>query len=393
MNNDRYSLRGVSSSKEEVHAVIDHMDKGLFPGAFCKINADFLTGDPEKCCVIHSDGSGTKSTLAYIHYRETGNPSAFRKTAQDSMVMNVDDLICIGATKNILISSTINRNARNIPGEVLAELISGTEAFLEDLRKQGITIKSGGGETADVGDLTPTVTVDSCAVAVMERKDVIDNGNIKGGLPIIGLESSGQATYENFYNSGIGSNGLTSARHDLLSKQYLEKYPETADQNTDPKYLYCGPFSMSDPLPGSDLSVGDALMSPTRSYAPVVAKLLDSHRDQILGMVHCSGGGQTKCLRFGQNVHFIKDALMPVPPIFEAIQTASKTSDEEMFRVYNMGHRLEIYCQPEAADAIIQCSQSFGINASVIGRTETSESGNSLSISYKDQVLDYSLTH
>lgn len=393
MNNDRYSLRGVSSSKEEVHAVVDHMDKGLFPGAFCKINPDFLTGDPEKCCVIHSDGSGTKSTLAYIHYKETGDPSAFRKTAQDSMVMNVDDLICIGATENILISSTINRNARSIPGAVLAELISGTEAFLEDLRKQGITIRSGGGETADVGDLTPTVTVDSCAVAVMDRKDVIDNGNITGGLSIIGLESSGQATYENFFNSGIGSNGLTSARHDLLSKQYLEKYPETADLTTDPRYLYCGPFSMSDTLPGSDLSVGDALMSPTRSYAPVVAKLLSEHRDQILGMVHCSGGGQTKCLRFGHNVHFIKDALMPVPPIFEAIQQASQTSDAEMFRVYNMGHRLEIYCQPEAAEAIIECSQSFGIKAAVIGRTETNESENTLSISYKGQILDYSLTH
>ena len=393
MNNDRYSLRGVSSSKEEVHAVVDHMDKGLFPGAFCKINPDFLTGDPEKCCVIHSDGSGTKSTLAYIHYKETGDPSAFRKTAQDSMVMNIDDLICIGATENILISSTINRNARSIPGAVLAELISGTEAFLEDLRKQGITIRSGGGETADVGDLTPTVTVDSCAVAVMDRKDVIDNGNITGGLLIIGLESSGQATYENFFNSGIGSNGLTSARHDLLSKQYLEKYPETADLTTDPRYLYCGPFSMSDTLPGSDLSVGDALMSPTRSYAPVVAKLLSEHRDQILGMVHCSGGGQTKCLRFGHNVHFIKDALMPVPPIFEAIQQASQTSDAEMFRVYNMGHRLEIYCQPEAAEAIIECSQSFGIKAAVIGRTETNESENTLSISYKGQILDYSLTH
>jgi phosphoribosylformylglycinamidine cyclo-ligase len=309
------------------------------------------------------------------------------------MVMNVDDLICIGATENILISSTINRNARSIPGAVLAELISGTEAFLEDLRKQGITIRSGGGETADVGDLTPTVTVDSCAVAVMDRKDVIDNGNITGGLSIIGLESSGQATYENFFNSGIGSNGLTSARHDLLSKQYLEKYPETADLTTDPRYLYCGPFSMSDTLPGSDLSVGDALMSPTRSYAPVVAKLLSKHRDQILGMVHCSGGGQTKCLRFGHNVHFIKDALMPVPPIFEAIQQASQTSDAEMFRVYNMGHRLEIYCQPEAAEAIIECSQSFGIKAAVIGRTETNESENTLSIAYKGQILDYSLTH
>ena len=259
---DRYSLRGVSSSKEEVHAVVDGLEKGLFPGAFCKINPDFLTGDPNKCCVIHSDGSGTKSTLAYLHYKETGDPSAFRKTAQDSVVMNIDDLICIGASENILLSSTINRNARNIPGEVLAELISGTESFLDDLRKNGISIFSGGGETADVGDLTQTVTVDSCAVAVLDREKVIDNARIDAGLAIVGLESSGKATYEHFYNSGIGSNGLTSARHDLLSKYYLNNYPETADTNTDPEYLYCGPYLLTDPLPESDMTIGEAIMSP-----------------------------------------------------------------------------------------------------------------------------------
>lgn len=394
MNQDRYSLRGVSSTKDEVHAVVDKMSKGLFPGAFCKINPDFLTGNPDKCCVIHSDGSGTKSTLAYLHFKETGDPSAFRKTAQDSMVMNIDDLICIGVTDNILISSTINRNARNIPGPVLAELISGTESFLQSLRDNDILIHSGGGETADVGDLTPTVTVDSCAVAVMDREQVIDNANIKPGLSIVGLASYGQASYENFYNSGIGSNGLTSARHDLLKKDYYEKYPETTDSQTDSEYLYCGPYKMNDPLPESNLTVGEALLSPTRTYAPVVKKLLSEYRSDIKGMVHCSGGGQTKCLRFGTEVHFIKDSLLPIPPIFKAIQKASQTSDEEMYRVYNMGHRLEIYCLPEIADAIIQMSQSFGIEAAVIGRTESIQSNdntNTLTIHHQDKKLNYKI--
>ncbi|MDG1702224.1 MAG: AIR synthase-related protein [Opitutae bacterium] len=394
MNQDRYSLRGVSSTKDEVHAVVDKMSKGLFPGAFCKINPDFLTGNPDKCCVIHSDGSGTKSTLAYLHFKETGDPSAFRKTAQDSMVMNIDDLICIGVTDNILISSTINRNARNIPGPVLAELISGTESFLQSLRDNDILIHSGGGETADVGDLTPTVTVDSCAVAVMDREQVIDNANIKPGLSIVGLASYGQASYENFYNSGIGSNGLTSARHDLLKKDYYEKYPETTDRQTDSEYLYCGPYKMNDPLPESNLTVGEALLSPTRTYAPVVKKLLSEYRSDIKGMVHCSGGGQTKCLRFGTEVHFIKDSLLPIPPIFKAIQKASQTSDEEMYRVYNMGHRLEIYCLPEIADAIIQMSQSFGIEAAVIGRTESIQSNdntNTLTIHHQDKKLNYKI--
>ena len=394
MNQDRYSLRGVSSTKDEVHAVVDNMSKGLFPGAFCKINPDFLTNNPDKCCVIHSDGSGTKSTLAYLHYKETGDPTAFRKTAQDSMVMNIDDLICIGITDNILISSTINRNARNIPGPVLAELISGTESFLQSLRENDIVIHSGGGETADVGDLTPTVTVDSCAVAVMDRDQVIDNANITPGLSIVGLASYGQASYENFYNSGIGSNGLTSARHDLLSKYYFEKYPETTDRQTDSKYLYCGPYKMDDPLPESDLSVGEALLSPTRTYAPVIKKLLSEYRPSIKGMVHCSGGGQTKCLRFGTNVHFVKDTLLPIPPIFKAIQKASQTSDEEMYRVYNMGHRLEIYCVPEIADRIIQTSESFGIEAAVIGRTEPKLSdgnSNTLTIHNQDKTLKYKI--
>ncbi len=391
---DRYAQRGVSSSKSEVHAVVDHLDRGVFPGAFCKIGPDILTGDDTKCNIIHSDGSGTKSTLAYLHYRETGDPSAFRKTAQDSLVMNIDDLLCVGAIDGILISSTVNRNARAIPGEALGQLISGTEDFLATLREYGVGVHSGGGETADVGDLTGTVTVDSCAVVVMDRADVIDNANIKPGLAIVGLASSGQAKYETFANSGIGSNGLTSARHDLLSPYYLEKYPETVDLTTDQQYLYCGPYKMDDLLPDSDMTVGEALLSPTRTYAPVIKKLLTETRESIHGMVHCSGGGQTKCIRFGTGVHHIKDNFLPIPPIFKAIQTASGTSDEEMFRVYNMGHRMEIYCDPDAAGGIIAHSESFGIPAQIIGRTEASENAdgsNHVTIQHDRKTLTYQL--
>jgi len=393
-SSDRYAQRGVSSSKSEVHAVVDHLDRGVFPGAFCKIGADVLTGDPAKCNIIHSDGSGTKSTLAYLHYKETGDPKGFRKTAQDSLVMNIDDLLCVGAVDGILISSTVNRNARAIPGEALGQLIAGTEDFLATLREYGVGVHGGGGETADVGDLTGTVTVDSCAVVVMDRADVIDNAKIRPGLAIVGLASSGRADYETFENSGIGSNGLTSARHDLLGPYYLEKYPETVDLTTDKQYLYCGPYKMDDPLPGSDMTVGDALLSPTRTYAPVVKKLLSENRDRIRGMVHCSGGGQTKCIRFGTGVHHIKDNFLPVPPIFKAIQKASGTSDEEMFRVYNMGHRMEIYCDPEAAEAIIARSESFGVPAQIIGRTEASgrEDGqNHVTIRHGGKTLAYQL--
>lgn len=391
---DRYARRGVSSTKDEVHAVVDKLDRGLFPGAFCKIGPDLLTGDPAKCNIIHSDGSGTKSTLAYLHYRETGDPSAFRKTAQDSIVMNLDDLLCVGAVKGILLSSTVNRNARAVPGEALAELIAGTESFLATLREHDVGIHSGGGETADVGDLTPTVTVDSCAVAVMRREDIIDNNAIGPDLAIVGLASAGQAAYETFENSGIGSNGLTSARHDLLCRHYLENYPETCDARTDPDLLYCGPHRMEDPLPGSSLTVGEALLSPTRTYAPVIRRLLAEERSFIRGMVHCSGGGQTKCLRFGRGVHYLKEDFLPVPPIFRAIQEASGTTDEEMFRVYNMGHRMEIYCLPEAASRIIALSGSFGIPAKIVGRTEAStrpNAANHLTIRYQGNNLEYAV--
>lgn len=395
-SSDRYAQRGVSSSKSEVHAVVDNLDRGVFPGAFCKIGSDILTGSPEKCNIIHSDGSGTKSTLAYLHYKETGDPKGFRKTAQDSLVMNIDDLLCVGAVDGILISSTVNRNARAIPGEALGQLISGTEDFLATLRDYGVGVHSGGGETADVGDLTGTVTVDSCAVVVMDRSDVIDNANIKPGLAIVGLASSGQANYETFENSGIGSNGLTSARHDLLSPYYLEKYPETVDLTTDKQYLYCGPYKMDDTLPDSNMTVGDALLSPTRTYAPVIKKLLTENRDSIYGMVHCSGGGQTKCIRFGTGVHHIKDNFLPIPPIFKAIQKASGTTDEEMFRVYNMGHRMEIFCEPDAADAIIAQSESFGIPAQIIGRTEATQredGANHVTIEHDGKTLQYSIEH
>jgi phosphoribosylformylglycinamidine cyclo-ligase len=393
-SSDRYAQRGVSSSKSEVHAVVDKLDRGVFPGAFCKIGADILTGDPKKCNIIHSDGSGTKSTLAYLHYKETGDPTGFRKTAQDSLVMNIDDLLCVGAINGILISSTVNRNARAIPGEALAQLISGTEDFLATLRDYGVGVHSGGGETADVGDLTGTVTVDSCAVVVMDRDAVVDNAKIKPGLVIVGMASSGQASYETFENSGIGSNGLTSARHDLLCPYYLEKYPETCDSNTDKQYLYCGPYKMSDPLPESSMTVGDALLSPTRTYAPIIKQLLNEDRASIYGMVHCSGGGQTKCIRFGTGVHIIKDNFLPVPPIFKAIQQASGTSDEEMFRVYNMGHRMEIYCSPEAAAGIIAKSEAFGIPAQIVGRTEPTQrpdGANHVTIQHAGKTLEYAI--
>lgn len=368
----RYAARGVSATKKDVHAAVDRLDRGLFPNAFCKITPDFLTGRPDFCNVIHADGSGTKSLIAYLHYRETGDVSVFHGIAQDSIVMNIDDLLCVGVTGGILLSSTINRNARNIPGEVIAALIEGTERVLARLREFGLTIHSGGGETADVGDLTPTLTVDSCAVAVLPRAEVIGGDNIVPGLEIIGISSAGKANYEDSVNSGIGSNGLTSARHDLLANDYARRYPETADPHTPPELVYCGPWKLSDSLPGSPLTVGEALLSPTRTYAPIIRDLLCHNRAAIRGLIHCSGGGQTKCLRFGRSVHFVKDNLMPAPPIFSAIQQASKTTWREMFQVYNMGHRMEVYCDPKDSSWILERIRTFGVEADVIGHTEPS---------------------
>ncbi len=388
----RYAARGVSAGKEEVHAAVDKLDQGVFKGAFCKITKDFLTGDKNKCNVIHSDGSGTKSIIAYLHFRETGDASVFRGISQDSIVMNIDDLLCIGAAERILISNTVNRNAKNFTGAALAQLILGAEDFLAKLRKLGVGIYSGGGETADVGDLTGAVVVDSCAVAVMERKNVISGAGIRAGLSIVGLSSAGRAVYEDFENSGIGSNGLTSARHDMLSSYYRKKYPETFDSNTDKKFVYCGPYKLDDKLEGSKMTVGQALLSPTRTYAPVIMKIIKKYPDLIRGLVHCSGGGQTKCLRFGKGVRFVKDNLLPVPPIFKAIQKASNTTDREMFEVYNMGHRMEVYCKPADAAKVVAVAKGFGIDAAVIGRTEKSKRAdgkNHLTIVHDSKTIEY----
>ena len=390
--NNRYSKRGVSSSKKEVHAVVDHMDKGLFQGTFCKVTEDLLTGNPSLCNVIHSDGAGTKSILAYLAYRENGKPQVFHGIAQDSIVMNLDDLACVGVWDRIVLSSTVNRNARNFPGDALASLIEGTENFLQSLRDLGINVESGGGETADVGDLTGTVAVDSCAVAVAKRDAIIDNKNITSGLSIIGFSSAGKSSYENNKNSGIGSNGLTSPRHELLSRHYAENYPETFDSLTEQEYVYCGPHRMNDPLPSSDLTVGEALLSPTRTYLPLIKKISEEIGKELKGAVHCSGGGQTKCLRFGTEVKYVKDNLFTPPPIFSEIQKVSKTSPREMHQVYNMGHRLEVFCKPGLESTLINLAKEFEIEAQVVGRTEPSDdpSGkNHLEINLADEILKY----
>ncbi len=384
----RYQARGVSADKTEVHDAIDDLDEGIFPGAFCKITEDFLSGDPEKCNVIHADGAGTKSIVAYLWYKETGDPSVFRGIAQDSIVMNLDDLLCVGVDGRILISNTINRNALNCPGEVIAELINGTESFLASMRDQGVNLYSGGGETADVGDLTGTLVVDSCAAAIMEKRRVITN-TIAGELAIIGLSSTGQANFEQTANSGMGSNGLTSARHDMLSPHYAEHYPEAFDKNVDPALVYCGPYRLADPLPESDFTVGSAILSPTRTYAPVIYQMRATLGDALQGIVHCSGGAQTKCLRFGHDVHFIKDNLFPVPPLFRAIQAVSGTDWREMFKVFNMGHRMEVYVPHAVAEEAIAISEAFGINAQIIGRTEPA-SDNHLTLTSPDgEIFNY----
>lgn len=388
----RYAARGVSSSKREIHSVVDRLSRGAFPGAFCKLTEDFLTGDPDRCNVIHSDGSGTKSTLAYLHWKEFGDVTVWRGIAQDSIVMNVDDLLCVGCTGGVLISSTLNRNARRIPGEVLAQLIEGTEECLENLREWGFSIHSGGGETADVGDLTPTITVDSCATAVMRKSRVIDGSRIRPGLAIVGLSSSGKACYESSENSGIGSNGLTSARHELLKGWYRKRFPETFDASIPKELVYSGPYRMGDPLPDSSMTVGAALLSPTRTYAPFVVRLMSEFQNSVAALIHCSGGGQTKCLRFGTAVHFVKDSLLPIPPLFAAIQKAGGTKWREMFQVFNMGHRMEVYCQMESAEGIVALARSLGIDAAIVGHTESSsepDNSNHLSIHFGKKVFRY----
>jgi len=389
----RYAARGVSASKSEVHAAVDRLDPGLFPQAFCKIVADNLTGDASKCVVTHSDGSGTKALLAYLWWKETGDASVFRGIAQDSIVMNIDDLLCVGVTKGVILSSTINRNAKAIPGAILAELINGTEDVLAMLRAQGFGITSGGGETADVGDLTPTLTVDSTATAILNRNEVVDAARVVPGLVIVGIASYGRAHYETAENSGIGSNGLTSARHELLSKYYAEKYPETYDKATPAELAYCGPHRLTDALTGSTLTVGQALLSPTRTYAPYVLRLLQALGNQrVKGLVHCSGGGQTKCRRFGSKVHFIKDNLFPTPPIFAEIARVSGTDGKEMHQVYNMGHRLEVFVEPKDAEVALRLAAELGLGAQVIGRTEAStrpDGANHVTVIKDGQALTY----
>ena len=370
----RYMMRGVSAMKEDVHNAIKHIDKGLFPQAFCKIIPDILGGDPAYCNIMHADGAGTKSSLAYMYWKETGDLSVWKGIAQDALVMNTDDLLCVGAVDNILVSSTIGRNKMLIPGEVISAIINGTDELLAQLRDMGIGIYATGGETADVGDLVRTIIVDSTVTCRMKRKDVIDNARIQPGDVIVGLSSCGQATYETEYNGGMGSNGLTSARHDVFAKYLAEKYPESYDKAVPEELVYSGNYRLTDDVEGSPLNAGKLVLSPTRTYAPVIKALLDEMRPEIHGMVHCTGGAQTKVLHFvGDNCKVIKDNMFPVPPLFKAIAEQSGTDWAEMYKVFNMGHRMEIYVRPELADKVIALSQSFHIDAQIVGRIEEGE--------------------
>ena len=392
-NSNRYMMRGVSAAKEDVHAAIKNIDKGIFPQAFCKIIPDILGGDPEYCNIMHADGAGTKSSLAYMYWKETGNLSVWKGIAQDALVMNTDDLLCVGAVDNILVSSTIGRNKMLIPGEVISAIINGTDELMKQMREMGIGIYGTGGETADVGDLVRTIIVDSTVTCRMKRSDVIDNANIRPGDVIVGLSSTGQATYESRYNGGMGSNGLTSARHDVFSKYLAEKYPESYDHQVPDELVYSGLKRLDDEVPVSysvvkdsevqtvetTISAGQLVLSPTRTYAPVIKVLLDELRPEIHGMVHCTGGAQTKVLHFvGENCRVIKDNMFPIPPLFKLIQEQSKTDWKEMYKVFNCGHRMEIYVRPEVAEQVIAISRRFNIDAQVIGRIE--EGSKSLTI-------------
>ena len=372
-NSERYSQRGVSASKEDVHNAIKNIDKGLFPKAFCKIVPDYLTNDEDFCLVMHADGAGTKSSLAYMYWKETGDISVWKGIAQDALIMNIDDLICVGATDNIMLSSTIGRNKNLIPGEVISAIINGTEELISDLADHGMVIHSTGGETADVGDLVRTIIVDSTVTARLKRKDVIDNANIKAGDVIVGLESFGQASYEKEYNGGMGSNGLTSARHDVFSKYLAEKYPESYDAAVPEDLVYSGSAKLTDDVPESPIDAGKLVLSPTRTYAPIVKKILAKYNtSDIHGMVHCSGGAQTKILHFIDDLHIIKDNLFPIPPLFKLIQEQSGTDWREMYQVFNCGHRLEIYTNEAVAQDLITISKSFGVDARIVGRVEDS---------------------
>ncbi|GAB5365538.1 hypothetical protein AAMO2058_001066800 [Amorphochlora amoebiformis] len=375
----RYNQRGVSADKEDVHNAIKNVDKGLFPKAFCKIVPDYLAGDEKYCIVMHADGAGTKSSLAYMYWKETGDLSVWKGIAQDAIIMNTDDLLCVGATDNILLSSTIGRNKGLIPGDVITALIQGTESVLKSLRENGMQIISTGGETADVGDLVRSVIVDSTVVCRMKRSDVIDNSNISVGDVIVGLCSYGQANYETDYNGGMGSNGLTSARHDVFHKYLMKKYPESFDPSLDPSVVYVGDKKLTDKVDigdGKQVTAGKLVLSPTRTYTPIISQLLKKHRKEIHGMIHCSGGAQTKILHFASDdLHIVKDNLFPVPPLFKLIQDESKTEWKEMYKVFNMGHRMELYVSKETANTVIEVSKSFGVDAQIVGRVEKSKSG------------------
>jgi phosphoribosylformylglycinamidine cyclo-ligase len=380
LTTDRYNQRGVSASKEDVHQAISKLDKGLYPKAFCKIVEDYLGGDSDYCTIMHADGAGTKSSLAYIYWKETGDLSVWKGIAQDAIIMNIDDLLCVGATNNILLSSTIGRNKNLIPGEVISAIINGTEEVLEMLRKYGLNIHSTGGETADVGDLVRTIIVDSTVTARMKRSDVIDNSKIQAGDVIVGLASFGKATYEDSYNGGMGSNGLTSARHDVFTKEYALKYPESYDEDIPDDLAYTGKYNVTDSVPGVDVNVGKLVLSPTRTYAPVMIELFKEFRQHIHGLVHCSGGAQTKVLHFIDDLpdrqaglHVIKDSLFEVPPLFKLIQECSGTDWKEMYKVFNMGHRMEVYLHEKYAHRVIEISKSFGVEAQIIGRVEAAK--------------------
>lgn len=373
MNDQRYNLRGVSASKEDVHNAIKNIDKGIFPKAFCKIIPDILGGDPEYCNIMHADGAGTKSSLAYMYWKETGDLGVWRGIAQDALIMNIDDLLCVGATDNILVSSTIGRNKLLVPGEVISAIINGTEELLAELRDLGVNAYSTGGETADVGDLVRTIIVDSTVTCRMKRKDVISNGNIRPGDVIVGLSSYGQASYEKSYNGGMGSNGLTSARHDVFGKYLATKYPESYDNAVPDELVYSGALKLTDEIAELGIDAGKLVLSPTRTYAPVIKKLLDEMRSQIHGMVHCSGGAQTKIMHFVEKMRVVKNNLFPVPPLFNIIQEQSGTDWHEMYKVFNMGHRMEIYVDSSNAQKVIEISHSFGIDAQIVGYTEASD--------------------
>jgi len=385
----RYALRGVSASKEDVHNAIKNIDKGLFPKAFCKIIPDYLTNDEDFCIIMHADGAGTKSSLAYMYWKETGDISVWKGISQDALIMNIDDLLCVGATDNILLSSTIGRNKNLIPSEVISAIINGTEELISELKTFGVTIHSTGGETADVGDVVRTIIVDSTVTARMKRSDVVDNANIQGGDVIVGLASFGQATYEKNYNGGMGSNGLTSARHDVFEKYLATKYPESFDAAVPEDLIYSGQVKLTDAVENSPIDAGKLVLSPTRTYAPIIKKIVDKYTPKdIHGMVHCSGGAQTKVLHFVDNVHVIKDNLFPIPPLFKLIQEQSKTDWKEMYQVFNCGHRMEVYVPENIAQDIIAISKSFNVDAQIVGRVEASES-KKLTIKSEFGVFEY----